>query len=411
MKNIKSKSQGIININIETILLILLAFIVLSAGTKWGYMYRKFAIYGVGITTFVMIIMNRGNFKIHINHIIFFVYLFITCRFSIAPGVSFRWILNIVLFATIFMWNFESDFWKRFIKITYVVSIVVAVSVIISAIQPVLFAKVFGRILGDMDVFLLRASHGQYAGLAREIAEAAVICNYGIAVCIADLMTEKKMDWKKAVSLLVLFLGLILTTKRTLFLVPILIFILLILLTEKNLNNKLKWILIFAVAALLLAILMFSVPQLHKVLERFMDTENYEDMGGREVLWALSINMFASNHYFGVGYNTYNVLAEKIGIQAYNGHNIYLQLLGEGGIVGFVFIIGYFLFNLILTLYLLNHNKGNRKVLVFSVYIQLMFFIYGFTGNVLNYIQQLTMWLLACNMVNTEKKSGGIDDV
>jgi O-antigen ligase len=83
------------------------------------------------------------------------------------------------------------------------------------------------------------------------------------------------------------------------------------------------------------------------------------------------------------------------------GHNIYLELLGELGIVGFVLIFTALIMTFLGTIVLLKQKDlpaERRKLLIFSFSIQLICFVYGFTGNVLLYSQQIFVWYLAASI-------------
>ena len=75
---------------------------------------------------------------------------------------------------------------------------------------------------------------GSYSGFAREKGEAAFIMNVGLAVYYAKYFTEKKFKFKDLFFLLILFWALILTSKRMLFLCPIMTAAALLLLSNKK---------------------------------------------------------------------------------------------------------------------------------------------------------------------------------
>lgn len=393
----------------EIIVFCILVFVSLSAGTQWGYGYRGIT---MNILCFICVVASvlRKRHKINCESIICLVlagFIFLNAMFSIDKTASLQWAKYILSMLLVIMYSFDTDFWIRYEKVCFVWAIIMAISVIVSAISPTFITTFFGWVLGytsdNAVTFLKKAASGQYAGFAREIAEAAVICNYGIAVCYAKLFVEKKVFKKDIIFLFLLFIGLILTTKRTLFIVPFLLIPVLVLLTQKGLSNKIKWMLIFFVIVSFVAILIFNVPQLGKIVERFTETENYEDMGGRATLWEISRDMFVNAKIMGQGYGAYNTYAFNYGFRfmgekwVSNGHNIYLQLLGETGIVGFVLIMSSFLLVLLKSINCLRKSyvtDDDKKHLVFCVYIQIMFLVYGVTGNVLIYLQQLMVWVI-----------------
>lgn len=410
MTNIVLNSGKVIKVNIfETIILGIILFISLSAGTQWGYAYRGNVIKLLGICCLIgLIVKNRINLYIETKFCLFIaIYIFVSSFFSIDSYATRQWSIYYASMLLVVVYGFAPQFWNKYRNICFFWAVFIAATVLLSAFSTNLFLCLFGWLLGPggsgSASFLKRASLGQYAGGAAEIAEAAVICNYGIAVCYAKIFSGKVIKSKDIFAMVILFLGLILTTKRTLFLISILLIPFLILFTQKNISKKIKWISLFIIFGTILFILMVNVPQLSKILERFAETDNYSDMGGRAVLWQISKEMFANSKLFGQGYGSYNTYAYDWGFRfmgqkwVSNGHNIYLQLLGEMGILGFIIIIGSLVLIFIKTLIGLKSSDEveDKESLIFCVYIQIMFFIYGITGNVLLYPQQVMMWVIA----------------
>lgn len=410
MTDIVLPNGKVIKINIfEIMVLGILIFVSLSAGTEWGYGYRGMA---MNILSFICVsaLILKKKHKVNVETIICLIlagFMIVNAMLSIDKTASMQWTKYIITMMLVIVYGFDTEFWVKYKKVCFVWAVIVAISVIISAISPTFITTFFGWVLGfsnDNTVsFLKRAASGQYAGFAREIAEAAVICNYGIAICYARLFIDKIIVKKDIVALFFLFIGLILTTKRTLFIVPFVLIPILILLTQKGLSNKIKWSLIFLLIALSVVVLMFSVPQLGRIVERFTETENYENAGGRAILWEISRDMFQNEKIIGQGYGSYNTYAYDYGFRYMgekwfsNGHNIYLQLLGETGVVGFGLIMSSFLLVLIKSINCLRKDcvtEEEKKHLVFCIYIQIMFLIYGITGNVLIYLQQLMTWTI-----------------
>lgn len=410
MTNIVLPNGKVIKINIfEIMVLGILVFVSLSAGTQWGYGYRGKA---MNLLCFICVIglMIKKKYKKKKETIICLIlsgFIFLNAMLSMDRNVSMQWAIYIFTMMLVIIYGFESEFWIKYEKICFVWAIIMAISIIVSAISPTFITTFFGWVLGptadNASNFLKKAASGQFAGFAREIAEAAVICNYGIAICYARIFIDKSITKKNIVFLFLLFIGLILTTKRTLFIIPFVLIPILILLTQKGLNNKIKWTLIFLVIVLFVVVLMFSVPQLGKIVERFAETENYEDVGGRATLWEISKEMFRNRKIMGQGYGSYNSYAFDYGFShmgekwVSHGHNIYLQLLGETGIVGFCLIISSLAGALLKSINCLRKDyvtQEDKKHLVFCVYLQIMFFIYGMTGNVLYYLQQLMSWVI-----------------
>jgi putative inorganic carbon (HCO3(-)) transporter len=93
---------------------------------------------------------------------------------------------------------------------------------------------------------------------------------------------------------------------------------------------------ILAAIALMVAL---TAPMLTKYFERFQNVDELTELS-RLAIWACAGSMFLGHPVLGVGYGNYRLASltyvpEPIGGQLH-AHNLYLQLLAETGIVGFM---------------------------------------------------------------------------
>ena len=129
---------------------------------------------------------------------------------------------------------------------------------------------------------------------------------------------------------------------------------------------------------------------------------------GRTTLISWAWQLFLANPVFGIGWGEYRTTLSG-GIAAFSDldtHNIYLQLLSETGIVGFIcFIVPMFAFwraaNKIY--YKCEHGKDEfsqkwRGVAFFSLALQTFFLLYGLTGNPLYDPNWQIMYFVSCGM-------------
>mgnify|MGYP002514938800 CR=1 FL=1 len=148
-------------------------------------------------------------------------------------------------------------------------------------------------------------------------------------------------------------------------------------------------------------------PEFTSVFDRFADTESMESMSGRDDLWRYSLMMFEESPLFGKGLGAYNAYAYRKGLRMGGqkwkafGHNVYYELLGEVGIVGCLLLFGALIMTFVITCMLLknkNISLRQRRILIFSVSIQIICFVYSITGNVLLYRHQVYLWYIAVAM-------------
>jgi len=94
------------------------------------------------------------------------------------------------------------------------------------------FHIIFGfASFGDAEMRAL-TSGGAIAGLAFEKAYAAFICNVGLGIIFAEFVANK--SYKYIIESIVVMLALMMTGKRTLFIIPIAVLLIYVILFSKN---------------------------------------------------------------------------------------------------------------------------------------------------------------------------------
>lgn len=116
--------------------------------------------------------------------------------------------------------------------------------------------------------------------------------------------------------------------------------------------------------------------------------ESGDITNGRAELNERMLRIFNDNMLFGIGpFCTTKYSGE------YLGHNIYLTTLSENGLIGFLFFVVILLLNFIDSLR--RFKSGDDSTYMYmSIFVQLFFIIYGFTGNPLYGTQFLTTYIL-----------------
>lgn len=297
----------------------------------------------------------------------------------------------------------KEDFIKKIIKYMNIYCIIVALSIIITSVYSDLLFKNFSFLIPENDLIQITKEYakGYISGLAVGKAYAAFIMNIGIALTIPSLIADKKIKKRSMILLIIYFIGLMLTGKRTLFVVPIIsVFALLII--NKN-NAKVSKIALFTFIALILLVIVINfIPSARVVIQRFVeDADDLETFNNRNYMWNNALKMYHNKPLMGYGINTYRTYITNIGVmKIMHAHNIYFQLLGETGIIGISLFMILFISGLVKNLKLIRddkvcENKHYLSILNTTMYLQLLFLIYGLTGNDLYTFSQLFVYFLA----------------
>ncbi len=145
----------------------------------------------------------------------------------------------------------------------------------------------------------------------------------------------------------------------------------------------------------------YFVPAFSNIITRFVDSADQGDLTlGRTAVWGQAILMFKQHPVFGMGWEQY----VHQGGWLWNIHNIYIQLIIETGMIGFVVYLLWFAYNLFVTWklykYARDHN-GQYDIMDlcfinYSLAMQILFMLYGFTGNPLYDKEMYVPYFIAC---------------
>ena len=198
-----------------------------------------------------------------------------------------------------------------------------------------------------------------------------LLLGFGIATCIALLLTSKRA--------------------HLLFGIATLIIVYYVVNPQKRVQRSFKLMLGAVVAIVLLNVLIDYIPEISQVFERFQTAGSDNASLARFLMWDRAFSIFSQNPLLGIGWYGFRY---KSGLSEFTGatagcHNIYLELLCEIGLIGFLIFIFVMGSSLILTLKNINQTYGIddktiehiRWALAVSFAIQFFVLLYGFTGN------------------------------
>lgn len=255
-------------------------------------------------------------------------------------------------------------------------------------------------------------------GLTSHYSTMGMYMAFGLIVVFFWAFKRNKYKFGVVMSIPVIaaFVCLFLTGKRAhlIFAAVSLLVVYLGFLGKNSGSAKLKRIMGLILVAAVSLVIMSSLPQFSAIMARFKigeDSSLGEISNGRlDLLWIPAFKLFSKNKLFGIGWRNFKYDFKQYSSMRVNNdaHNIYLQLLCETGIVGFVIIMSILLFTFYITYKTLKEERARFEetgevsdrmyYLAFSFTVQLFFFMYGMTGNPLYQFECYLPYMLACAM-------------
>lgn len=408
-----------------SLLIVMIPIICVGGASFFPYILRLPLIYATAILFLASFVFSDLKIRLNFPSICFLLlvsYIGISVFFSIDSKTTINLLLIYLSCATLLFLDLPENITHKIISVIYVICIVIAFSIVISVfikncmntyfwfiVNPSRSATVTAAINKELAI-------GSYSGFAREKAEAAYIMNVGIAISSAKYFSKSKFEKYQLFFTFVLFAALILTGKRTFFIVPIICFLVLILIAKVK-SKAIKFICIALIFVFCVFIIMMFFPNMANIFNRFMDSENVETIGNRNVIWKYMFLMISKYRAFGAGFGSFNEFAYKNGLRVYNekweynAHNSYIQFLGELGVVGTI-LLGLFIISaLYITIQLIRKEEriSRLELLYFSLYIQIMVAVYSVTGNPLYTKQILFVWLFSIGLVLTVRNCSTVN--
>lgn len=200
---------------------------------------------------------------------------------------------------------------------------------------------------------------------------------------------------------LILMFGMLLTGKRGPF-VYLIIALLIIYFFESH--GRDRFIRVFQIIGIVLFIylVMFllakytgnaSIERIFDSLQTFVTTHDVED-AGREQLRNKAMEYFYTNPIFGIGWGNFRRMYT---LRSTHVHCIYIQLLCETGIIGFLVFCLFFAANLFGTISKLKNCRDamEKSWLMFSIFMQIYFLLYGITGNPLYDVEETILYFFS----------------
>lgn len=356
---------------------------------------------------------GKNTLKISLNteKILISLFFLLACFGSILMDSNLNikdFIIYFVMGILIVFGNLKQSFFEMFYTMFKYFFWFFIFTMYFNSFLPDLFYKLFNFASFGDAAFRAATDGGAIAGIAFEKAYAAFLCNLGIGVTLSEYVVSK--DKRKFVELALIFIALMMTGKRTLFFIPIIMIFVYTVMFNKN-NRILKVAKVMIVLLVLLFMAYMFVPGVDLVIERIINGMGSDNLSGRENLWEYAMEMFNKSPIFGTGFASFNDYAYSRGFLYYGerwnyyAHNVYFELLAETGVFGFSLFI-----SLLVTLFFKTIKRAKKYMNVkfcFLVYWLMLFIVYSSTGNTIYYPCQMVILFLMIYFVSDKNEREG----
>lgn len=316
-------------------------------------------------------------------------------------------------FALLIFVHGKSDDYYVSIKIILAFSVFYALSVWFQVIFPDYY-RIFLRMMpvpAQERILRLAANGTNYTGFTHNPGITAGYIVTGIMLLTAGWKAIITNINVKIIVMIFLTVSLFMTGKRA-----HAVFALLALVAAYTIpyHSRVLWkrIFVVAVVALILFLLLFSfwdilieIPLFSRINASIRNLVNGTNTELRGPLYSLAWSHFREKPLFGIGWGNfrYTVTGTVTRDTEFEVHNVYLQLLSETGVIGFLLIAIPLIALLIITIIHVRRMKEVDKdswfaLLSYSLMYQTFFVLYGFTENPLYNPSYLMMYFFSVSI-------------
>ena len=390
--------------------LIICMCLVIFSGSIQPLVNARTIIYIALLGISVLLVLSKRdklilNNVIQMQWIILLLFLTLGLVYTINSYQLLRILLQYLFYTFLILMSFRNTFYTRMLEIFLWICTILGVIIIITLIDKNFIVNNFSFLYTESAIksIIGRTESNAYSGLLGEVAYSAFAMNIGISIIVAKYLSQKKISVINWGQLTIFIIGILVSFKRSLLLIPIFAFFILFIISKKD--NKIKngiKILTLLIGIILIVIMIF--PETLDTIGRFgANTTNGDALNGRTDLWEYSWDMFIQNPIIGLGFGSYTTFCNSQGFEwNYMAHNIYIQLLGEVGLIGFIIFMAFFINSIIKTLKSIKRecDVQNLQLLYFSLFMQIVFLLYGLTGNPLYFPQQMIVYIICISILS-----------
>lgn len=397
------KSKYKMYINHQTMILILIG-IMLFEGNYWALLPKlfmsqnpRYIIWAAMIFITAYLARFRVKYSLFLIPWVLYLLMILARNQEFAHGEYLNSERIILCILTVFVCSKSYEWILHVPKLIVCIGALNIIATIVFYVNNTVYEKFIALTYGSYQNGTANGLYGYRAGIADHYSQNGTYISIVLLVLAATLfLMEKRSKKHKLVMLscLLSVVALLLTGKRAhlLFVIGTIILIYYIANPNQRVGKTFKLMIFLVVLLFAGSILVEYFPQLSYTFERLQNVGTDSASMNRILMWEYAVEMINDSPIFGAGWWGFRYESGIITIlpdAATGCHNIYLEVLANCGIVGFVVFIAVLLSSLISNIKniaICTTNEGierYKRVLLAAIAIQIFCMMYGLTGNVI----------------------------
>ncbi|MBQ8393582.1 MAG: O-antigen ligase family protein [Clostridia bacterium] len=368
---------------------------------------KYFSLFYIGIVVTSAILKGNTNITSTPTVYLWILYIALGLIFSLVYGIanmddSFEHIVALAIGFIVQNVYYNKETQKKILNAIFYVSVIAFIGCVIQLVIPGLLIKILPYTLGPTKFSYFYNNFFQYGFLVGFSYQTGVTGYYlgifsGYLLC-NGLFNKRLSTFKKLLCYLFFAMGyvfILLAGKRGEMLVVLMLTLILVFMKYRH---KIANIVLITLVLLVGVFILLNFTEMGQdLLER---TFTSDPTTGRSRIYKMLMEAFSERPIFGNGFTS--TLSIVVGFT--NGHNIYLQVLTENGIVGLTILLIIFICNLVEVIKALKKsNDTNFIPIIFCLYLQIHFLILGMFGNPLYDVYPLIAYMISVGVIQSIK--------
>ena len=198
------------------------------------------------------------------------------------------------------------NFYQKLLKVYFLISSIFAVVTVINKADQNFIIRFFGFLLRNTQIETIQTNMllGGIPGLAGEVSFNAFCISIGFIIISSELILQN-ITLKNSLLLILHYVSIVFTGKRSFMLILPLIFVVLFLFVNIKKKNK-KSVIILLIGLILIPVAYFTF--LEEIIRNILTKGGEKiELSNREFFWNIAFSMIKENPIFGKGINSYDL--------------------------------------------------------------------------------------------------------